>query len=97
MFVPCLLVDVRVGLLGSVAVHSGEEAVKYDETAQRARRFRSGDIVDGSEQQEAACLKFCGEMVEMLGGVLVPEVCYDHLVAVQLGSQVAVVRLPGSW
>ena len=96
MFVPCLLVDVRVRLLGSVAVHSGKEAVKYDETAQRARRLRSGDIVDGSEQQEAACLKFCGEMVEMLGGVLVPEVCYDHLVAVQLGSQVAIVRLSGS-
>ena len=97
MFVPCLLVNVRVRLLGSVAVHSAEEAVKYDEAAQRARRFRSGDVVDGSEQQEAACLKFCGEMVEMLGGVLVPEVCYDHLVAVQLGSQVAIVRLPGSW
>ena len=97
MFVPCLLVDVRVRLLGSVAMHSGEEAVKYDETAQRARRLRSGDIVDRSEQQEAACLKFCGEMVEMLGGVLVPEVRHDHLVAVQLGSQVAVVRLPGSW
>ena len=97
MFVPCLLVDVRVRLLGSVAMHSGEEAVKYDETAQRARRLRSGDVVDGSEQQEAACLKFCGEMVEMLGGVLVPEVRYDHLVAVQLGSQVAIVRLPGSW
>ena len=97
MFVPCLLVDVRVRLLGSVAMHSGEEAVKYDETAQRARRLRSGDIVDRSEQQEAACLKFCGEMVEMLGGVLVPEVRHDHLVAVQLGSQVAIVRLPGSW
>ena len=82
--------------MSSVAVHSGEEAVKYDKTAQRARWFRSGDIVDGSEQQEAACLKFCGEMVEMLGGVLVPEVCYDHLVAVQLGSQVAIVRLSGS-
>ena len=96
MFVPCLLVNVRVRLLGSVAVHSAEEAVKYDETAQRARRFRSGDIVDGSEQQEAATLKFRGKMVEMLGGVLVPEVCYDHLVAVQLGSQVAIVRLSGS-
>ena len=97
MFVPCLLVDVRVRLLGSVAVHSAEEAVKYDEAAQRARRFRSGDIVDGSEQQEAATLKFRGKMVEMLGGVLVPEVRYDHLVAIQLGSQVAIVRLPGSW
>ena len=97
MFVPCLLVNVRVGLLRSVAMPSGEEAIKYDETAQRARRLRPGDVVDGSEQQEAACLKFCGQMVEMLGGVLVPEVRHDHLVAVQLGSQVAIVRLPGSW
>ena len=42
----------------------------------------------------APCLEFCGQVEEMLGSVLVPEVGHDHLVVVQLGPEVAVVCLP---
>ena len=94
MFVPSLLVDVRVGLQSSIAVHPSEETIKHNKTAQRTIRLSSGHVVNRSEQQETPGLEFCGQVEEMLGSVLVPEVGHNHLVAVQLGPEVAVVRLP---
>ena len=94
MFVPSLLVDVRVGLQSSITVHPSEEAIKHNKTAQRTSRLSSGHIVNRSKQQKTPGLEFCGQVEEMLGSVLVPEVGHNHLVAVQLGPEVAVVCLP---
>ena len=94
MFVPSLLVDVRVGFKSSITVHPSEETIKHNKTAQRPSRLSSGHVVNRSKEQETPGLEFCGKVEEMLGSVLVPEVSHNHLVAVQLGPEVAVVRLP---
>merc|ERR1712076_309584 len=94
MLVPGLLVDVRVGLQGSVTMDTREKAIKHNKTAQRASRLSSGYVVNRSKQQKTTGLEFCGQVKEMLSSVLVPEVGHDHLVAVQLGPEVTIVCLP---
>ena len=94
MLVPGLLVDVRVGLEGSVTVDTREKAIEHDETAQRASRLGTGHVVNRSKEQKTPGLEFCGQVEEMLGSILVPEVGHNDLVAVQLGPEVAVVCLP---